>query len=64
MECVNVWGSGDNESSGSVDTAVINRQDNSKVDMNGDEMQYNTIQYKICKAPCCRGFRGAGEQVS
>jgi len=23
-----------------------------------------TIQYKICKAPCCRGFRGAGEQVS
>jgi len=20
--------------------------------------QYNTIQYKICKAPCCRGFRG------
>jgi len=23
----------------------------------------NTIQYKICKAPCCRGFRGAGEQV-
>jgi len=24
----------------------------------------NTIQYKICKAPCCRGFRGAGEQVS
>jgi len=19
--------------------------------------QYNTIQYKICKAPCCRGFR-------
>ena len=27
-------------------------------------VQYNTIQYKICKAPCCRGFRGAGEQVS
>ena len=27
-------------------------------------IQYNTIQYKICKAPCCRGFRGAGEQVS
>ena len=26
--------------------------------------QYNTIQYKICKAPCCRGFRGAGEQDS
>jgi len=25
-------------------------------------IQYNTIQYKICKAPCCRGFRGAGEQ--
>ena len=24
--------------------------------------RYNTIQYKICKAPCCRGFRGAGEQ--
>jgi len=23
-----------------------------------------TIQYKICKAPCCRGFRGAGEQDS
>jgi len=23
-------------------------------------IQYNTIQYKICKAPCCRGFRGAG----
>ena len=22
-------------------------------------MQYNTMQYKICKAPCCRGFRGA-----
>jgi len=22
-------------------------------------LQYNTIQYKICKAPCCRGFRGA-----
>ena len=23
-------------------------------------IQYNTIiQYKICKAPCCRGFRGA-----
>ena len=22
----------------------------------------NTIQYKICIAPCCRGFRGAGEQ--
>ena len=21
-------------------------------------LQYNTIQYKICKAPCCRGFRG------
>ena len=20
-------------------------------------IQYNTIQYKICKAPCCRGFR-------
>jgi len=28
------------------------------------DIQYNTIQYKICKAPCCRGFRGAGEQVS
>ena len=27
-------------------------------------LQYNTIQYKICKAPCFRGFRGAGEQVS
>jgi len=27
--------------------------------------KYNTkIQYKICKAPCCRGFRGAGEQDS
>jgi len=26
-------------------------------------LQYNTIQYKICKAPCCRGFRGAGEQL-
>jgi len=25
---------------------------------------YLTIQYKICKAPCCRGFRGAGEQDS
>ena len=24
-------------------------------------VQYNTIQYKICKAPCCRGFRGAGK---
>jgi len=23
-----------------------------------------TIQYKICKVPCCRGFRGAGEQDS
>ena len=23
------------------------------------DIQYNTIQYKICKAPCCRGFRGA-----
>jgi len=21
-------------------------------------VQYNTIQYKTCKAPCCRGFRG------
>jgi len=28
-------------------------------------IQYNTIiPYKICKAPCCRGFRGAGEQDS
>ena len=27
-------------------------------------IQYNTIQYKICKAPCCRGLRGAGEQDS
>ena len=27
-------------------------------------IQYNAIQYKICKAPCCRGFRGAGEQDS
>ena len=28
--------------------------------------EYNTIQiqYNICKAPCCRGFRGAGEQDS
>jgi len=27
--------------------------------------KYNTkIQYKICKAPCCRGFRGVGEQDS
>ena len=25
-------------------------------------MTYNTIQYKICKAPCCRGFRGAGHE--
>ena len=25
---------------------------------------YDAIQYKICKAPCCRGFRGAGEQDS
>ena len=25
---------------------------------------YDTIQYKICKAPCCRGFRGSGEQDS
>jgi len=30
----------------------------------GIVLQYNTKQYKICKAPCCRGFRGAGEQVS
>jgi len=29
-----------------------------------DTIQYNTIQYRICKAPCCRGFRGAGEQDS
>ena len=31
-----------------------------------DEHRYLvcTIQYKICKAPCCRGFRGAGEQDS
>ena len=27
-------------------------------------MQYNTVQYEICKAPCWRGFRGAGEQDS
>jgi len=26
--------------------------------------QYNTMQYKICKAPCCRGFRGATLQVA
>jgi len=25
---------------------------------------HTIIQYKICKAPCCRGFRGAGEQDS
>jgi len=31
-----------------------------------DEHRYLvcTIQYNICKAPCCRGFRGAGEQGS
>ena len=29
---------------------------------NSQRSIYNTIQYKICKAPCCRGFRGAGEQ--
>ena len=27
-------------------------------------MQWDTIQYKICKAPCCRGFRGTGKQDS
>jgi len=25
----------------------------------GQNWKYNTIQYIICKAPCCRGFRGA-----
>ena len=25
--------------------------------------QYNTTQYKICQAPCCRGFRGAVTHV-
>jgi len=27
-------------------------------------VRYNTVQYRICKSPCCRGFRGAGEQDS
>jgi len=27
-------------------------------------LPYNTIQYKICKAPCCRGFRGFMKQAS
>jgi len=31
---------------------------------NSPVVGYNTIQYKICKAPYCRGFRGAGEQDS
>ena len=34
------------------------------VNLSHKPIQYNTIQYKICKAPCCRGFRGAGEQDS
>jgi len=25
---------------------------------------FNTIQYKICTAPCCHGFRRTGEQES
>jgi len=29
-----------------------------KVGSFNSTVQYNTIQYKICKAPCCRGFRG------
>ena len=32
--------------------------------LNSMYIMYNTIQYKICKGPCCRGFRGAGEQDS